>query len=58
MKNKEEKIMAKKLFTLDEIKEIIMAQQDQNDLCETEVVWIDREDLLEDLEKRAKEKEQ
>tara|TARA_Y100000588_G_scaffold240585_2_gene254390 strand:+ start:24343 stop:24450 length:108 start_codon:yes stop_codon:yes gene_type:complete len=35
-----------------------MAQQDQNDLCETEVVWIDREDLLEDLEKRAKEKEQ
>lgn len=50
--------MAKKLFTLDEVKDIIMAQQDQNDLCETDVVWIDREDLLEDLEKRAKEKEQ
>lgn len=33
------------------IKETVMAQEDQNELCPTDVVWIDREDLIDDLDK-------
>ena len=53
---------AEKKELFDKIRSLIMKQPDMNELCETvnhetgaDVMWIDREDLLSDLDKLEQE---